>query len=314
MQSLPPPALHALPRPRDRQASRTCSTPVVSAPPSWSIIAPQHNPCHAIASPRHPPHTPLTPTSPVPCARRPAVMVNQDAPNAPAVALVPAPSAAPGPSRTATLHDCRARDGWATLPTHAAFFAWPLFTSLFLLDVPVRPNDVATVGLYLHTPSERVELMVIQHACDQADLPGGSLLSFDPLNYTGDIPMAVHEALEYKKSGAHLERCFRRKLRVLVCASQAECASMSHDNLTDLCPAHPVWWFQVEVLCGAPMALHRIVSLRGSLLLCDRPDNATAAALFRSCLLGFVVVLEGSIVSKKIQWWGINHWRTQHPS
>lgn len=206
-------------------------------------------------------------------------MVNQDAPNAPAVALVPAPSAAPGPSRTATLHDCRARDGWATLPTHAAFFAWPLFTSLFLLDVPVRPNDVATVGLYLHTPSERVELMVMQHVGDRADLQVGSLPSFDQVNYPGDTSTSVHEALEYNVNAAHLERFFRRGYRVLVCAYQVECVSMSHDNRTDLCPALPLWWFEVEVPYGMPVALQHVVSLRGSLPQYDRRAIGTAAAL-----------------------------------
>lgn len=77
---------------------------------------------------------------------------------------------------------------------------------------------------------------------------------------------------------------------------------MSHDNLTDMCPALPLWWFQVEVSYGMPVALHHVVSLRGTLPESDRPDNSAAAALSSSWLLGVAVVLAGSIVSKKILW------------
>lgn len=276
-----------------------CSTPVVQAPLARSPVPPHRDPRPSIVSP---PAPPLPPTSPVPAARHPALMENQDAPNSPAMPMMAAPPAARGPSWTATLRDCRARDRWATLPTHVAFFAWSLFTSLFPLAAPVPSNGVATDGLFLHTPSERVELMVMQHVCDKADLPVGSLPSFDPDNYPGDIPTAVREALEYKESAAHLERFFRRKHRVLVCASQVECVSMSHDNLTDLCPALPLWWYQVEVPYGMPVALHNVVSLRGSLLQSDRPENGAAAALSSSWLLSVAVVLAGSVVSKKILW------------
>lgn len=145
--------------------------------------------------------------------------------------------------------------------------------------MPVRPNDEATVGLYLHTPSERVELMVMEHVCDRADLPVGSLPSFDPVNYPGDISTSVHEALEYNVNAAHLERFFRQGHRVLVGAYEVECLSMSHDNVTDLCPALPLWWFQVEVPYGMPVALQHVVFLRGSLPQYDRRAIGTAAAL-----------------------------------
>lgn len=119
-------------------------------------------------------------------------MENQDALNSPAVALVAAPPAAPGPSWTATPHDCRARDRWATLPSHVAVLAWSRCTCFFPLAEPVLPNDVEADGLFFRTPSERVELMVMQHVCDHAHRPLNSLPSFDPFKYPEAIPTAVH--------------------------------------------------------------------------------------------------------------------------